>query len=84
MVRSREGITQIRSIFFFTILELDDFLMFESSNPISAGSMMSLAICCDLVGGLTWPCARCESVDVSSQRLECMSRFRDAPPPSGK
>lgn len=36
---------------------------FESSNPISVGSMMSLTMCCDLVGGLTWPRAR-ESVDV--------------------
>ena len=59
-------------------------MMFESSNPISVGSMMSLAMCCDLVGGLTWPRERCESVDVSSQKLEFMSRIRDAPPPSGK
>ena len=41
--------------------------MFESSNPISAGSMMSLAICCDLVGGLTWPRERCESTCCPTQ-----------------
>ena len=50
--------------FFWGDVFISFVMTFESSNPISAGSMMSLTMCFDRVGGLTWPREPCESVDV--------------------